>query len=299
MEAIINNIDNKYFPALGKLFTPIVINSLTQKNYSPYLAEVCTNSGLLNKIDLSMTLGNFFDSVYNFLFKNYKNEYIYKNVIANKILLGKHSLNTSQMLMEFRVGISKADVVLLNGTSTVYEIKSEYDSFVRLEKQIQSYCNVFDYINVITTDRQANKISAFLPDKIGILTLTNKNTISTIRESKSNKENINLAILFDSLRKDEYTYIIKQYYGLIPDVPNTQIYKLCKELFCNIPISDAHDITINVLKKRNNTKILKDFVEQAPSSIIAYILSIGNQEKQMKKLIAIFNKEIRNFIIPN
>ena len=138
-----------------------------------------------------------------------------------------------------------------------------------------------------------------MPDKIGILVLTNRNTISTIREPKSNKKNINLAILFDSLRKDEYTYIVKQYYGLIPDVPNTQIYKICKELFCNIPISDAHDITINVLKKRNNTKILKDFVEQAPSSIIAYILSIGNQEKQMKQLITIFNKEIRNFIIPS
>ena len=299
MEAIINNIDNKYFPALGKLFTPIVINNLAQKNYSPYLAEVCANSGLLNKLDLSMTLGNFFDFVYNFLFKNYKNEYIYKNVLANKILLGKHSLNTSQMLMEFRVGRSKADVVLLNETSTVYEIKSEYDSFVRLEKQIQSYCNVFDYINVITTNRQANKISSFLPDKIGILVLTNKNTISTIREPKSNKENINLAILFDSLRKDEYTYIVKQYYGSIPDVPNTQIYRICKELFCKIPISDAQDITIDVFKKRNNTKILRNFVEQAPSSIIAYILSIDNQEKQMKKLITIFNKEIHEFIIPN
>lgn len=48
------------------------------------------------------------------------------NVIANKILLGKHSLNTSHMLSEFRVGYNKADVVIINGTSSVYEIKSEY-----------------------------------------------------------------------------------------------------------------------------------------------------------------------------
>ena len=54
-----------------------------------------------------------------------------------------------------------------------------------------------------------------------------------------------------------------------------------------------------VFKKRNNTKILRNFVEQAPSSIIAYILSIDNQEKQMGKLITIFNKEIHEFIIPN
>jgi hypothetical protein len=132
-------IDPKYLPALGRLFTPIVMDSLAQKSYSPYLSEVCINSGLLDKIDPATTLGQFFEWVYNLLFKNYRNEYVYKNVLANKILLGKHSLNTSQILTEFRVGRSKADVVLLNGTSTVYEIKSEYDSFARLEKQIQSY----------------------------------------------------------------------------------------------------------------------------------------------------------------
>ena len=292
------NVDNKYFPALGKLFSPMVINSLVWKNYSPYLAEVCSNSGLLDKLDLSMTLGNFFNFIYDLLFKNYRNEYIFKNVIANKILLGKHSLNTSQLLMEFRAGKSKADVVLLNGTSTVYEIKSEYDSFSRLKKQIRSYCDVFDYINVITTNKQANKITSCLPEKVGILVLTERDTISTFRNPKSNKENIKLAILFNSLRKTEYTNIIKRYYGTIPDVPNTIIYKVCKELFCKIPVSTAHDLTINVLKRRSDVKILKDFIEKAPSSTIAYILTIGNQEKQMKTLISILNKELQDFIIP-
>jgi len=293
------NVDNKYFPALGKLFTPLVINNLVWKSYSPYLAEICSNSGLLDELDLSMTLGNFFNSVYDFLFKNYRNEYIFKNVIANKILLGKHSLNTSQLLMEFRAGKSKADVVLLNGTSTVYEIKSEYDSFSRLKKQIQSYCDIFDYINVITTNKQAKKITSSLPDKVGVLVLTERNTISTLRSPKSNMENIKLAILFDSLRKDEYTYVVKHYYGTIPDVPNTIIYKVCKELFCKIPVPVAHDLTITILKKRTDTKILKDFIEKVPPSTIAYILSISNQEKKMKKLITILDKEVQTFIFPS
>ena len=292
------NINRKYFPALSRIFTPVVMDSIALKGHSGYLTEVCLNSGLLEKIDSTPTLGQFFDWVYNLLFKHYRNEYIYKNVIANKVLLGKHSLNTSQMLTEFRVGRRKADVVLLNGASTVYEIKSEYDSFARLEKQIQTYFKIFDYINVITSPLQAKKLDFILPDKAGILVLTNRNTISTIREPKSNKENINPAILFNSLRKTEYPRIIKEYYGTIPDVPNTQIYKECKKLFCKIPLVYAHDITIKILKGRNNSKILKDFIDKAPSSLSAYAISICDQEKKMQKLMDLFDGNINSIFIP-
>lgn len=293
-------IDQKYLAALGRIFSPIVLDSLAQKGYSPYLSEVCINSGLLDRIDPATTLGEFFDWVYNLLFKNYRNEYIYKNVIVNKILLGKHSLNTSQMLTEFRVGRSKADVVLLNGDSTVYEIKSQYDSFARLEKQIRAYFEIFDYINVISSASQVQKLESILPDKAGILVLTNRNTISTIREPKSNKENLNLDILFDSFRKAEYMRIIKEYYGTVPDMPNTQIYRECKRLFCEIPPDYAHDLTIKILKGRNNSKRLKDFIDKAPSSLSAYAMSICNEKNKMQKLLNRFDNNINSLlIIPN
>jgi len=293
-------IDQKYLPALGRVFSPIVLDSLALKGYSPYLSEVCINSGLLERVDPATTLGEFFDWVYNLLFKNYRNEYIYKNVIANKILLGKHSLNTSQLLTEFRVGRSKADVVLLNGASTVYEIKSQYDSFARLEKQMRAYFEIFDYINVITSSSQVKKLDSILPDKAGILVLTNRNTISTIREPKSNKENLNPDILFDSLRKAEYMRIIKEYYGAVPDVPNTQIYRECKRLFCEIPPVYAHDLTIKILKARNNSKRLKDFIDKAPSSLSAYAMSICNEKNKMQKILNRFDSNINSLlIIPN
>ena len=206
-------INKKYLPAIGKIFSPIVLDNIAENGCSSYLEEVCINSGLIKLLDPKVSLGQFFDWTYNFLFKNYRNEYIYKNVIANKILLNRHSLNTTKMLTEFRVGNSKADVVLLNGASTVYEIKSQYDSFARLRKQIDSYIQIFDYINVITSAHQSEKLRNFLPNEIGILALTDRYTISTIRNAKSNKHNINPGVLFDSLRKNEYLMTIKEYYG--------------------------------------------------------------------------------------
>lgn len=290
-------IEKKFLPALSKVFTPIVLDSLTQKGYSPYLLEVCANSGFLNKVDLSMTLRSFFDLIYDLLFKYYRNEYIYKNVIANKILFGRHSIKTSNMLTEFRVGNNKADVVILNGTSSVYEIKSEYDTFNRLQNQLDTYLEIFDYVNVITTFSQANKLYSILPEKIGILVLTDSNTISIIKEAKSNKENFNPARLFDSFRKAEYTRIIKEYFGVIPDVPNTMIFDECKKLYSKIPPIVAHDLSFKILKERTNAENIKAFISKAPSSLSAYAMTISDQEKKVFKLLDLFDFSIESLFI--
>ncbi len=294
----IDNINQKYLPAVSRIFSPVVMDSLALKGHSGYLSEVCAKSGLLEQTDPSMPLPQFFDWIYNILFKNYRNEYIYKNAIANKILLGKHSLNTSHMLTEFRVGKCKADAVVINGTSTVYEIKSDFDSFARLESQVKAYYQTFDHINVITSNTQATKLESVLPDAVGILVLTNRYKISTIRESKSNKKNIKLDTLFDSLRKKEYMKVVKEYYGTVPNVPNTQVYRECKKLFCKIPPETAHDLTMKTLRERNNTKVLKEFITKAPASLSAYALSICNEKKKMRALMSNFTSNIASVIIP-
>jgi hypothetical protein len=186
--------------------------------------------------------------------------------------------------------------VILNGTSTVYEIKSEFDSFARLEKQILSYLEIFDHVNVITSNSQVAKLESILPDTVGILVLTNRNTISTIRGSESNKNNINPGILFDSLRKNEYIKVIKEYYGTVPDVPNALLYRECKKLFCKIHPEIAHDLTTIILRERTNLKVLKEFIEKAPSSLSAYAMTICNEKTKMQALMPRFSSSIGSVI---
>jgi len=290
------DIDKKYLPSIGNFFSPIVLYSFEKYNSSSYFTEVCQNSELFEKLDLSISLSDFFDMIFHFLLKNYRNEYIYKNIIANKILLGKHSLKTSQILTEFRIGKNKADFIILNGATTVYEIKSEYDSFSRLDKQINSYSKAFEFVNVITSPFQIEKAFYALPENIGILSLTNRNTISTIRKPKSNLENIDLYMLFDSLRKNEYLQIIKTYYGYIPSVPNTKIYSACKKLYCEMPIEKAVKLTNEVLKKRNYSDFIIQQINKVPYSLVAYILSLGNNKTRVEKILNILNKKIIEII---
>ena len=286
----------KHFSSLSRIFTPSVMDPLALYGHSDYLSEVVSNSGIENTLDSSLTLSSFLDYVYSLLNKYYRNEYVYKNAIANKILLGRHSLKTSKMLTEFRVDKNKADVVILNGSSNVYEIKSQYDSFKRLEDQLNSYFQIFDFVNVITTSSQAEKVKTFVPEKTGILALTPQNTISTIREAASNKDNIDPAILFDSLRKTEYTKIIKAYYGYIPDVPNTIINRTCKEMYSEVPLEVIHELTIKTLKQRENSKYLNHFIKKAPSSLSAYALSISGQKKKMQSLENLLNEKVHSIL---
>jgi len=284
-----DTIESCYFQAIGRIFSPIVMDCIAELGYSKYLVEVCLNSGLSKQVKPTTTFGQFLDFVYSFLSFNYRNEYVYKNSIANEVLLKRHSLSNSTIINEFRVGRNKADVVILNGTSSVYEIKTDYDSFVRLDDQIKTYSQIFEFVNVITSPSTTKKIINFLPDNIGLFALQKDNSLSIIKEPKSNLENINLAVLFDSLHQCEYTEIIKSFYGYIPNVPNTVIFSECKTLFKSIPIEIAHQLTIEILKQRNKSRHLSDFIKIAPKSLSAYAFSNANDDKKLRKLLPVLN----------
>jgi hypothetical protein len=284
------------YASLGRAFSPLVLNGITKSGYSKYLGEVLTNSGIIELIDLDMTVEEFLEWLYDDMSYHYRNEYIYKNAIANKILLGKYSLNTSHMLTEFRVENCRADVVILNGTSNVYEIKSEYDSLDRIQTQVNSYTKMFDLVNVITSRSQIDKVGTGLADEIGLLELTNRYTISTVREAVSLKNRVRPEVIFDSLRKSEYLKIIKKQFGFVPDVPNTRIYGECRELFCGLAAEVAHDEMVRVLKMRGNREILKNIIFDIPRCLRAYVIDSSIDSKKAKKLEEMLGKKLNDVV---
>jgi len=260
-------------PVLARLFSSSVIDELASKGHSPLATRILNEAGLFREFDPAILLRDFFDQIHTLLFRSYRNEYIYKNAIARKILLGVHSLNTASMLTEFRAGNCKADVIVLNGTSTVYEIKSAYDSMERLTRQIAAYRLLFDRINVITSDSQLDKVAGVVGNDIGLMVLTDRYTISTEREPSSLKSSVRSEVIFDSLRRNEYEQIVKAQIGEVPQVSNARMYQACRELFSVIDPITAHDSMVAVLKKRDNSRRLRDFVLSVPESLTAASLS--------------------------
>ena len=196
-----------------------------------------------------VTYQQYFSYIFNSLKVNYRNEYIYKNLIINKILLGRHSLNTANALNEFRVNKSIADLVLLNGTSVVYEIKTELDSPQRITSQIHDYKKVFKEIYIVTHYSLMEKYSEIIGNEIGIIVLTDKFSLKTIRKPEINKHFDKLT-MFKCLRKAEYSNIILSFFGKLPQVSDFKFYNSCMELFLQIPSEMLHDFMLHELKRR-------------------------------------------------
>jgi hypothetical protein len=279
-------------PVLARIFSVAVIDELASKGRSPLAAAILKEAGLFREFDPAILLRDFFDHIHSLLFRSYRNEYIYKNAIARKVLLGIHSLNTASMLTELRAGACKADAVVINGTSTVYEIKSVYDSMDRLTRQVAAYQQVFDHINVITAESQLDKVVGVVSDEIGLMVLTDRYTISTLREPSSFKRSVRPEIIFDSLRRNEYEQIIKEHFGKVPQVSNARLYQACRELFSMLDPIIAHDSMVAMLKKRDKNKRLRDFVLSVPESLTATSLSCKLSVAEQARFSLLLNSPI-------
>lgn len=282
---------------LAKIFSPKILKELSSEGVSKKLLRILQELDLISQLDMKKDVYSFFNDIYNVLLKRYRNEYIYKNIIIKKILLGRHSLNTAHLINECRVGNSKADCVILNGTSTVYEIKSEYDTFHRLSMQLEDYKKAFEYIYIVIPSSSLEKLQNHLTDDyIGIMRLNKNNTITKIKEAKSNKVRYDKKVIFDLLRKDEYISIVEQYFGLIPDIPNTRIYTYCQKLFCKLDNEVVHSSVINVLKKRKVSESQKNLVKSVPIALKALTLQTKLTEKEKLNLKKVLGKEVKYII---
>ena len=114
------------------------------------LKKIILDDNRLNSLTLSSTKNYYdtFELLYNQLLRQYRNEYVYKNTLFNKLVLGIHSLKTTSAIVELPIVDSIADFILFNGKAVVYEIKTELDSLERLEGQLANYYKAFDIVNV-------------------------------------------------------------------------------------------------------------------------------------------------------
>ena len=260
---------------------------MARKGRSPLFKRLLGQTRVAERCDRYTTVGAAFDAAFAQLQTiGSRNEYVYRAALTKKVLLGKHSLKTASMLTEVRAGDCKADLVILNGTATVYEIKSERDTLARLVNQIANYKRVFATINVIAGEEHLESVRRVLDEDVGILTLSRKFQISQVREAVDAPERTCPATVLDTLRAAEALAVLKALGIEAPEVPNTQRHGMLRAIFAELEPAAVHREMVKVVKRTRSLVPLGDLVARLPVSLQAAALSIPVRRGDHERVVS-------------
>lgn len=234
-------------------------------------------------------------AAYQDLRSNYKGEYVYSNEVARHVI-ERHSLSTTRLFAEFRAGSSWADLVVVNGTTTAYEIKSARDRLDRLPTQLASYRRLFDRTFVVCDATLVAGVTRAVPLDVGILTLSRAGRLQKIRDARSRKRLLDPLALFGLLREAEARRILSEQCGGAPIVPNTLRQEIWRRRFARLDAVAAHEAVVAALRERRPPAVVEQFVATSPRALTLGILSArlgARAAQQFEDFIAIPMAQLR------
>lgn len=251
---------------LNNVFSQKMLTELINTGNSEILNRAFAS--IVENADLRISNYIKIKSLYNELNKHYRNEYFYKNTLINKILIGRHSVNTTSALSELPINKSIADLIMINGKAIVYEIKTKLDSLQRIDNQIRDYYKAFKHVAIVADELHKEKIiSKYGHSPVGIYTITNRSTIRTYKKPDSYSENLDTLVIYKILRKDERYQLVSKHFHEIPDFNQFEEFEELYKLFSLINIDDLYSYFIQILKERSNVKENKNFFDTVPREI--------------------------------
>jgi hypothetical protein len=279
------NINNK-MRSYSSIFSSTSFSKLIKEDDFSFI-----NSKILrydnSKIGVKIhTYADYIKYTYNELRKQYRNEYIYKNTFINEILINDYGIKDTIVINEFRVGNSIADLVMFNGTSKAFEIKTELDTDKRLSGQLIDYKKVFKECYIVTHESLTSK---YLKEdnSIGIIELIETPRglkMQEVRPAIKNKE-VDPETIMRCLRTNEYKSIIKKYYKELPEMNSFNMFNICKELMFQIPNDILNLFFIEQLKfRKSNTSKINTHIKELRQIGIALNLDTNLSGQLITKL---------------
>lgn len=245
-------------------------------------------------IGKSISYYDYIKNIYSIISKEYKCEYVYKNELL-KHLICEYGTQRTSAYNEFHVGNSIADIVLFNGESKAFEIKTEYDTPRRLEKQMYDYKKIFDRCYIVVPYEKVDAYMPFVDENTGVIALKRTNghiILQSIREASYN-ETIDAEILITCLRTKEYESIVSSWLGELPNVPQHVMYKECLSILKEMPQSELKHYFIEKLKER---QLNVREISKVPSFLRQMCLGMNLSQKNIELLISRLKEPIiKNF----
>ena len=133
----------------------------------------------------------------------------------------------------------RADAVAFTDPITAFEIKSEHDDLTRLLNQVETYFKVFTRVIALVHETKASDAARILCDTpAGIWTMNKWKEIKVYEDGRISDQYISHTSIYNVLRKPEREFLLRKYFGDLPDVGDFRHYKDRLERFQKIPKVD-------------------------------------------------------------
>ena len=242
-------IDPRYHYALSQVFGPTLVKRLDDDAHEESIRSLLYHCGLYSTCE-QWDLVRGLSKTYEYLRVNYRCEYVYKNEIANQILLRFHHDNSATLLREVASDRSIADIVIINGQTVAYEIKTELDNFDRLSGQVESYQALYDCLYIVTHPGAAELICRKVPEAVGVLVLDDKAQLQRVREAQTTAHLFDPAKAVVTLRQSEMVAAYQKWVGKMPEMGTARIYTFCHDWYMGLEVEDARIVFAEALKSR-------------------------------------------------
>ena len=223
---------------------------------------------------------------------NYRCEYVYKNELI-ELLIKKYAHSNTVIFNEFRMQKSIVDLVMFNGNSRAFEIKTEYDTTRRLIGQLVDYTRVFQLCYVVIPANMLETYEKDIPPYIGIVLMRESGGVLELDEARSAVENKNIdaGMMMKCLRTKEYENMVIEEFGKLPDVPYYEMYEACEEKLYDMPPDKLHQYFLKEIEKRKNNMCL---LKKAPRELRQMYLQLGLSKGQIDILQTYLNNPIKS-----
>lgn len=198
-------------------------------------------------------------------------------------LMKKGALESGTVINEFTVGDFSRRVdlaVIQNNRLLAFEVKSDADSLVRLDGQVEKYLQYFDKVTVVTAPKHTCKVLSLTPKNVAVwevigdkITIKRRGNISLVTNKKYLIEMMTASELYKLSKNILISAENKRRKALENAVINAPIHKLRSEVIKSITLR----------YKKRNEKFFKEVNMRQSTPKDLTLLSIKNNKSKQAK----------------
>jgi hypothetical protein len=189
------------------------------------------------------------------------------------------------MLGQFRVGSCRADLVVVDATSTAWEIKSDLDGLGRLPAQLAAYGKLFAGVSVLTGDRHLEAVRSTAPGHVGIGVLAASGRVDVVREPTPRPELVDPATVAASLRREEALAILRLLGVPFPRLPNTAVHGALVAAFSRLEPAAVHGAMVETLARTRDAGDACAFADALPAQLSALAFTVSMEPRCRRRVL--------------